>query len=228
MNSPGWYRWRSALFASIYAVGFFGGWAIAPGRRYVPAFAAFGSHFGRAGIAALLALAIAFTLGCLIVRAWGSSYLSAGIVWNIDVRTDSLVVGGPFRYTRNPLYVGNALLAYGFALLAPPPGAAFIAIANGALIAALIRHEEGAMEQRYGEAFFSYCARVPRFFPRLIPAPLQLGARPSIAQGVLAEIFTASVAAGVFAWILAPAYGAYAFIALCITGAFAQRALERA
>ncbi len=194
----------------------------------MPAFAAFGSHFGQAGIAALLALAVACTLGCLIVRAWGSSYLTAGIVWSVDARTDSLVAGGPFRYTRNPLYVGNALLAYGFALLAPPSGAAFIVIANGAFIAALIGHEERAMLQRYGGAFVSYCVRVPRFFPRLIPAPVQSGTRPSIVQGLLAEIFTASVAAGVFAWILAPAYGAYAFIALCITGDFTQRALERA
>ncbi len=228
MSSPWWYRWRSAVFALIYAVGFFGGWATAAGHRYVPTFAVLGSRLGHSGVPALLALAIAATLACLAVRAWGSSYLSADTVWNRDARTDSLLVCGPFRYTRNPLYVGNALLALGFGLLAPPWGAGLIAVANAFFIAALIRHEEAAMKAQYGAAFARYCAQVPRFFPRIVPAPPQGTARASIVQGVLSEVFTASLAAGLFAWVLAPAYGLYAFIALYVSGVFAQRAIERA
>ena len=222
MSSPWWYRFRSAVFALIYLAGFIGG-SFVSGHPYRPAYTALG-----AGAAApLLGAACFFTVASLAIRAWGASYLSAAVVWHADALTDALVVAGPFRYTRNPLYLGNVLLALGFALLAPVPGAAFIVIANVAFIAALMRHEETLMSGRYGAAFGAYCAQVPRLFPRLIPAAANSVQRPHAAQGILSELFTACIAAGLFAWILAPPYGAYAFFFLYAAGALAQRAVER-
>lgn len=218
MTSPSWYRRRSAVFALVYLVGFVGGWLVTPGHRYVPTFAA---------APWLLAVSLALTAACLAIRAWGASYLSAAVVWNEDAKTDSLIVAGPFLHTRNPLYLGNALLALSFALLAPLPGAAFIVVANAVFIAALIRHEEQLMLRRYGEAFRSYCAQVPRFFPRILPARSRAPLQPALLQGVLSETFTAALAAGLFAWILVPRYGVYLFVALYLAGVFAQRAIDR-
>jgi protein-S-isoprenylcysteine O-methyltransferase Ste14 len=214
VTSPWWYRHRSAIFAAIYFAGFLGGWLVTGAHRYVPAFS---------GNAWLLAVAILFTILCLAIRAWGSSYLTAATVWNANAQTDRLIVAGPFRYTRNPLYLGNAFLAIGFALLAPLPGAVFIVIAKALFIAALIRYEEALMAKRYGDAFRAYCAQVPPLFPRVTPAPADASVHPSLSQGVLSEIFTAAVAAGLFAWVLVPGYGLYLFVALYAAGVIVQQ-----
>lgn len=227
LTSPAWYRFRSAVFALIYAAGFLGGWALA-GLHYVPAYAALGVRLGNDSPGMLLGVACIATLGALAIRAWGASYLTAAVVWNPDALDRSLIVAGPFRFTRNPLYLGNALLAIGFGLLAPLPGAAFILIANAVFIAALIRHEEALMLRRYGEDFRAYCSIVPRFFPRFAPAPSNSELRPLFVQGMLSELFTTCICAGLFIWILAPAYGWVAFIVLYLAGAFTQRAVDRA
>jgi protein-S-isoprenylcysteine O-methyltransferase Ste14 len=218
MKSPWWYQRRSAVFALIYLIGFAGGWLALGAHRYVPVLA-------RAPW--LLAVAIAFTIACLAIRAWGSSYLTAATVWNANAKTDALIVAGPFRYMRHPLYAGNALLAIGFGLLAPLPGAIFIVVANALFIGALIQHEEELMTRRYGDAFRAYRAQVPAVFPRLIPAPAQTSLRPSYAQGVLSEIFTAAVAAGLFFWILIPHIGMYLFVALYAAGVLAQQKIDQ-
>jgi protein-S-isoprenylcysteine O-methyltransferase Ste14 len=206
------------VFSLIYFTGFLGGWLATGVHRFVPAFA---------GNAWLLAVAAVFTVACLAVRAWGASYLTAATVWNANAKTDKLVVAGPFRYTRNPLYLGNAFLAIGFGLLAPVPGAIFIVIANALFITALIRHEEILLLRRYGDAFRRYCAQVPPLLPRLVPAPLDAPLHPSPAQGILAETFTAAIAAGVFAWILIPHYGLYLFVALYFVGVFMQQKMDQ-
>lgn len=227
MTSPAWYRHRSAVFALIYLLGFLGGWGVT-GRPYGAAYASIGAQLGGAGTAAMLALACVFTLACLAVRAWGASYLTAAVVWNPGAVTGSLIVAGPFRYTRNPLYLGNVFLAFGFGLLAPLPGTVFIILANLAFVAALIRHEEAQMSRQYGEAFRAYCRAVPALFPRLLPAPGNAAVSAQPVQGMLSELFTACLAAGLFMWILVPRFGGYAFAILYVVGVLAQRAVERA
>lgn len=217
MKSPTWYQRRSAIFALIYFIGFAGGWLSTGAHRYVPAFS---------GSVWLLAVAAFFTIACLAIRAWGSSYLTAATVWNANAKTDRLIIAGPFRYTRNPLYLGNAFLAIGFGLLAPLPGAVFIVIANALFIAALVRYEEDVMGRRYGDAFRAYSARVPALFPRLVPAPADAALHPSLAQGVLSEIFTAAIAAGVYTWVLVPHFGVYLFVAFYAAGVFAQQKID--
>lgn len=227
MTSPWWYRRRSAVFALIYLAGFVGGWLVSPGRHYEAAFATLGRYLGPSGGSALLAAAALFTAGCLFVRAWGSSYLSAALVWNANAKTDTLVSAGPFRYLRHPLYFGNVLLAIGFGLLAPVPGMVFIFVANAAFISALMHHEEELMLRRYGDAFRAYCMQVPAIVPRLKPAAGNSMVHASLKEGVLSELFTASLCAGLFAWVLVPVYGVYIFIALYAAGVLAQRAVER-
>jgi protein-S-isoprenylcysteine O-methyltransferase Ste14 len=218
VKSPWWYQRRSAFFALIYLIGFAGGWVATGAHRYVPLFAT--NRW-------LLAIAALFTAACLAIRAWGSSYLSAATVWNANAKTDTLIVAGPFRYTRHPLYLGNAFLAIGFGLLAPLPGTIFILVANALFIGALIRHEEALMERRYGDAFRTYRAQVPQLFPRFWGAASDASLHPSLGQGILSEIFTAAIAAGLFAWVLIPHYGVYLFVALYAAGVFAQQKIDQ-
>lgn len=81
---------------------------------------------------------------------------------------DRLVTGGLFAHCRNPMYLGNVLLLLGFLFVAGNPAA----IAVGGLLVVLsfsliIRGEERYLAERFGETYRLYCARVPRWRPRL-------------------------------------------------------------
>ena len=80
-----------------------------------------------------------------------------------------LTVTGPYAYTRNPLYLGSALIAAGFALaLLSWPVAMLLAVGFAAIYLPVIAAEERFLRAAFPE-FDSYCRRVPRFIPRLTP-----------------------------------------------------------
>lgn len=83
-----------------------------------------------------------------------------------------LVRRGMYGITRNPMYVGNALILIGMALATCSP------IVYGVIIPfflfvyqAIISAEEHYLRNRFGAEYEAYCARVNRFIPsaRLIP-----------------------------------------------------------
>jgi protein-S-isoprenylcysteine O-methyltransferase Ste14 len=75
-----------------------------------------------------------------------------------------LVTSGPFRYTRNPMYLGLALLTLGVAFLV---GAWPMFLAPLATFATAnwvhIPFEEVKMRRQFGDAFDAYCAKVRRW-----------------------------------------------------------------
>ncbi|MEI7057654.1 isoprenylcysteine carboxylmethyltransferase family protein [Nocardioides sp. CCNWLW239] len=82
-------------------------------------------------------------------------------------RATAVVTEGPFRYTRNPMYVGmTGLLAahavYRGGLLSFLPVAAFVAVIDRTQIPA----EELAMSRGFGEAYDAYRAVTPRWVGR--------------------------------------------------------------
>ena len=98
------------------------------------------------------------------LRFWSSGYL----------RKDSkLAVGGPYRFTRNPLYLGTWLMAAGAAvaissyILLVVVSVVFIAIYHFTIL-----DEETKLERNFGEPYRAYLGLVPRFFPRLWPQSL--------------------------------------------------------
>lgn len=76
----------------------------------------------------------------------------------------ALVTDGPYRFSRNPLYLGLALFLLGAAVwfgsvtpfLAIP---AFVAAVN----ASFIRPEEAKLAAAFGETYRDYCGRVRRW-----------------------------------------------------------------
>ncbi len=230
MTSPWWYRGRSWMFGAIYFAGFFFGAVVSTAVHgtYVPAFRELGTHLGPQGPAAVLVFAAVCAAICYILRVWGSSYLHAGIVWSAPARSDTLLVAGPFRYIRNPLYFGNFFLALGVGLLAPVIGCAIIVAGNVLLVIALARHEEKILENAYGERFRKYAAEVPSLFPRLTPIAAQSDARPSLVQGLLAEVFTGALLVGIILSFIDRRHGAADFFVLYFAGLVAQLAIARA
>ena len=219
--SPWWYRRRALVIGAIYLIGF---WPIAAydaaaQKPYVPVVETIGPS--------ALAFAVAAACACWLLRVWGSSYLRSATVWSPDARTDALVTGGPFAYTRNPLYLGNAILAFGLGAFAPPLGWLFINIAGMVFTVMLVRWEERGMRERYGARFDEYAKRVPQLFPRLLPAGFECGVRPSLREGLLAELFTAALFAGTLAVAVERTYGWIAFALLYVIGITAQTVLAR-
>jgi hypothetical protein len=193
-----------------------------------PAAVVWGMPYGDPGVLALLRLAALAVSLAFALRVWGSAYLTANVVWDPNVRPDRLIVAGPFRFVRNPLYLGNLLMAFGIGLLAPPVGFAAIVLGNLAVILALQRHENEALELRYGETFRAYRAAVPALVPRWSPAtvPGSATVAPSWAQAVEGELAIGAVAAGTI-WIAAAGRSGTVVMAALVAAALAYKLIRR-
>jgi len=81
-----------------------------------------------------------------------------------------LVVSGPYRFVRNPIYVATAAVIAGEALLLRQPilliAAAVYVVALGTLNRV---YEEPRLLNRHGRAYETYRAAVPGWVPRLTP-----------------------------------------------------------
>jgi protein-S-isoprenylcysteine O-methyltransferase Ste14 len=80
-----------------------------------------------------------------------------------------LVVEGPYRYLRNPLYVTDFALILGTALLAGKWALLALAALYAAQLALQLPLEERELRERFGSSYHRYCEQVPRFVPRLRP-----------------------------------------------------------
>ena len=78
----------------------------------------------------------------------------------------TLVTTGPFAWTRNPIILSHALATLGLALAVGSPSAIAIVLALGIVVQFIVRHEEGTLERRYGDAYRRYRENVPRWIPR--------------------------------------------------------------
>ena len=82
-------------------------------------------------------------------------------------RLGPLVASGPFRWVRNPLYIGNAVLWIGLALVAQLPWlVAPIAFLLALEYHSIVRWEEQLLAERLGQPYRDYMRTVPRWIPR--------------------------------------------------------------
>ena len=90
-----------------------------------------------------------------------------------------LVVTGPYRYVRNPMYVGMGVAIIGFALVFPRGTNIFLSEVSFAAVlvsAFIVFYEEPTLEKAFGADYAEYCRNVRRWIPRLSPwyAPAHL------------------------------------------------------
>jgi protein-S-isoprenylcysteine O-methyltransferase Ste14 len=220
LNPPAWYRYRSGMFALIYVTGFTGSWAALAiqGRPYEAAFHATGSP----------AIALSCVAIAVAIRLWGSSYLTADTVWSGAERADAMIVAGPFRFCRHPLYAANILLAIGLGALAPLYGMVAIVAAHLVFIRMLIGREERGLAARYPAQYARYRAVVPSLLPRLVPAPASLPpVRASIREGLRAEAFSMCIIAGIASFFFVPRYAPWVLAGAYAAGVLVQRHIEK-
>jgi protein-S-isoprenylcysteine O-methyltransferase Ste14 len=83
---------------------------------------------------------------------------------------ERLVVGGLYRYVRNPMYVAVLALIVGQGLLLGELGVLVYAAAFWLISAAFVRwYEEPALSGRFGADYEAYRRAVPAWWPRLRP-----------------------------------------------------------
>lgn len=100
----------------------------------------------------------------LLIRAYAAGYLH---------KQEVLTVTGPYAYTRNPLYLGSAVLALGAAIGTRSWVSASILLLYFAIFYSMVmRREEKELRLKHGAAFEEYARAVPLFVPRLRPAKL--------------------------------------------------------
>ena len=135
--------------------------------------------FAFAALLAVLAAAI---------RTWAAASLHSTVVHDHALHSEALVADGPFRWMRNPLYLGGVLLAACFGLVASRLGWFLMTFGHTFFYHRLIGREEAALTASQGKSFRAYCAAVPRFFPSLRPRVPSSGARPRWGQAFAGEI----------------------------------------
>jgi protein-S-isoprenylcysteine O-methyltransferase Ste14 len=80
------------------------------------------------------------------------------------LRASRLITGGVFRYSRNPIYLGDLLILAALAVwLGQPANLALLAVFVGYVDRFQIRPEERALSALFGAEYAAYCARVRRW-----------------------------------------------------------------
>jgi protein-S-isoprenylcysteine O-methyltransferase Ste14 len=122
---------------------------------------------------------LAFMLGGELIRMWGVAH-AGGATRTRNVGAPMLVTSGPFARTRNPLYIGNALIYVGVVFLAGglwywiPVALGFCALQYGLIVSL----EENTLVDLFGPEYEFYRRSVPRWMPRVVPWSWSIPRRP--------------------------------------------------
>ena len=141
-----------------------------------------------------------------VFRTWAAAYLQSSTVQDPAMHLDAIVADGPYRYVRNPLYLGAILLGYGLALLMPLPGFLIVTVGFTIFFVRLTKLEESKLETTQGANYREFFRRVPRLWPAIKPRLPEGHAKPRWGQAIFGELHMWGFFAGmaVFAITLRP------------------------
>ena len=190
------FRLRMVVNAAIIILGFWAPWIEAwhVGHR-ISLLGWLALELSRTGIASfsvatsiVLIVAVLVAAKAVLFRVWGTAYLGAGTVNSFNMVAGKVMADGPYRYVRNPLYIGLWCMVIAAAFLMPVTGAAFAVTLIAIFAIRLTLGEEAFLTAQLGEPYLAYMRAVPRFIPRLRGAPLPSGAKPHWLRATLAEL----------------------------------------
>jgi len=150
------FRFRSGLFPLLF---------VTVGLIVRPAHFLGNEAFDRYTTAAGVLIALAG--GLVRILTIGLVYIKRG-GRDKKVYAETLVTDGIFGHVRNPMYLGNLLIAAGICLMY---GSLWVVAGVFPLFLfiyiSIVTAEERFLAAKFGETFESYCREVPRFLPRL-------------------------------------------------------------
>ena len=121
-----------------------------------------------------IVIGAAISLAGLAIRAWAAGHLK---------KEKELATSGPYRYSRNPLYLGNLILGISLAVGANSCQVAVIfAVYFLVFYPVIILTERERMKKLFPEKYKEYIKRVPLFFPFRKPLVCEEKAKFSWAQ----------------------------------------------
>jgi protein-S-isoprenylcysteine O-methyltransferase Ste14 len=125
------------------------------------------SVFGVRDFHSILATALAWLLLVtgFLLRVWATYHFYVRRMKVISlVPQKTLITSGPYRFSRNPLYLGgNVSIFFGAALLLGSPTALFITAIHLPFVDLFIRREEKQLEKEFGEEWVRYKKQVRRW-----------------------------------------------------------------
>lgn len=93
-----------------------------------------------------------------LLRVWASGHLE---------KNRRLATGGPYAWTRNPLYLGSLLVGLGFcAATGRPTLLVVLAVLFVAVYLPVMKREAARLREAFPEDYSGYAERVPLFLPR--------------------------------------------------------------
>jgi protein-S-isoprenylcysteine O-methyltransferase Ste14 len=127
------------------------------GRMWAPDFGVAHSLLRVGGIALGIA-ALVLLASAPVLFAWRRTTIVP------HRNSQSLVTSGPYRITRNPMYLGLALLYLAASLIANAPATLIgLAFPLWVLQSKTIPFEEASLHRIFGESYQEYCRRVRRW-----------------------------------------------------------------
>lgn len=123
-----------------------------------------------------------------VFRVYAASYL-----WGrqavTKIEADFLCTAGPYKYVRNPFYLGNFLIGIGLCITINEWYAYAFFIASYIFVYSIvIPYEERFLQKEFGELYVEYKAHVRRLIPKFHGYKSGVKVIPNYKAGVLGEI----------------------------------------
>jgi hypothetical protein len=109
----------------------------------------------------------------------------------------SVMADGPYRFVRNPLYLGVWWMVAAMAFLMPVTGALFAIMLVTIVMIRLTLGEESYLSAQLGQPYQAYLRAVPRFIPRFRGAPPASETTPHWIRASLAELIPIGTLVGI-------------------------------
>ncbi|MEO7655578.1 MAG: isoprenylcysteine carboxylmethyltransferase family protein [Sphingomicrobium sp.] len=107
---------------------------------------------------------ILIAAGLAVVLVAVRRFASAGTRVEPWVPSSAIVSDGIYRFTRNPMYVGMAVVMLGLSLILASPASLGMVVVGVLIVDRfVIRREEAYLEAKFGEEYRTYRARVRRW-----------------------------------------------------------------
>jgi protein-S-isoprenylcysteine O-methyltransferase Ste14 len=150
----------------------------------------------------VIVVAAIIAASAAMLRIWGTAYLGPATVTSLHMQAGTVMADGPYRYVRNPLYLGLWLMVAALAFLMPPTGSLVSLVLVSVFLVRLILSEEAFLSAQLGEPYRAYLNAVPRIIPRLRGALPASGSRADWLRAIAAEMTPIGVflALAVFSW----------------------------
>jgi hypothetical protein len=124
----------------------------------------------------------------MVLRVWGAAYLGYDVVHHEDMQAGAVMAAGPYRYMRNPLYLGGWCMMAAISLLLTPSGALLMVVLIGIFYLRLVLGEEAFLSEKLGDPYRAYLRAVPRILPRVRAGIPSAAAKPHWVTAALTEI----------------------------------------